>query len=107
MEGMVFMGNVCSVWSKIIAREIHPSLEGDKLEELYNPSRSMMSKRLFVNLGAAAKGLLSIGNPRCAHMGCKLHWNATEKSWDCVCHGSRFEKNGGSIDNPAKKRIRP
>ena len=77
-----------------------------KLAELYCPQRPMASRQLFINIGAAAKGLLSIGKPRCAHMGCKLHWNAGEKSWDCACHGSRFDKEGHVINNPAKKGIR-
>jgi len=74
--------------------------------ELFNPQRSMMSWQLPKNLGAAARGLLSFGGPRCAHMGCKLHRNSAEQSWDCSCHGSRFEKNGNIIDNPAKRGIR-
>jgi len=77
-----------------------------ELEEVFNPQRSMMSWQLPINLGAAAKGLLSFGGPRCAHMGCKLHLNTAEQSWDCACHGSRFEKSGHIIDNPAKKGIR-
>lgn len=76
------------------------------LEDLYSPQRSMLSSQLLMNIGGAAKGLLSIGGPRCAHMGCKLHWNAVEKSWDCSCHGSRFCESGQVIDNPAKKELR-
>jgi len=75
-------------------------------EDVFTPQRSMLSRQLMVNIGAAAKGLLSVGGPRCAHMGCKLHWNAIEQSWDCSCHGSRFEKDGYVADNPAKRRIR-
>lgn len=76
-------------------------------EEVFNPGRSMITRQLMINIGSAAKGLLSVGGPRCAHMGCKLHWNSVEQSWDCTCHGSRYEENGYIIDNPAKKRIRP
>ena len=78
-----------------------------KWEALYTPQRSMLSRQLFVNLGAAAAGLLSIGGPRCSHMGCKLHRNRAENSWDCACHGSRFDQDGNVMDNPAKKEIRP
>jgi hypothetical protein len=94
--------------SMVAAEILRDLIVSDKseLEELYNPSRSMMSRQLFVNIGSAAKGLLSVGGPRCTHMVCKLHWNAVEKSWDCSCHGSRFGKNGGVIDNPAKRGIR-
>ena len=42
---------------------------------------------------------------RCSHMGCKLVWNATEQSWDCPCHGSRFDAKGNLLDNPAQKKL--
>ena len=74
--------------------------------ELYHPRRSMLTAQLFSNIGAAAVGLLSLGGPRCAHMGCKLHKNRAEGTWDCACHGSRFGKNGTLIQGPAKKGLR-
>lgn len=38
---------------------------------------------------------------RCRHMGCELQWNTEELSWDCPCHGSRFDYDGNLLDNPA------
>lgn len=40
---------------------------------------------------------------RCPHLGCQLEWNSDEKSWDCPCHGSRFDYAGHLIDGPAQK----
>ena len=40
---------------------------------------------------------------RCPHLGCRLEWNPDEKSWDCPCHGSRYDYRGRLIDNPAVK----
>ncbi|MBQ7288222.1 MAG: FAD-dependent oxidoreductase [Clostridia bacterium] len=40
---------------------------------------------------------------QCPHLGCQLEWNPDEKSWDCPCHGSRYDYKGHLIDNPAQK----
>lgn len=41
----------------------------------------------------------------CPHLGCELEWNPEEKSWDCPCHGSRFDYKGKLLDGPAQKNI--
>ncbi len=43
---------------------------------------------------------------KCPHLGCQLAWNPDERSWDCPCHGSRFDYKGNLINNPAMKGIR-
>lgn len=42
---------------------------------------------------------------KCPHLGCELAWNPEEKTWDCPCHGSRFDYNGNLMDDPAQKGI--
>ncbi len=46
-----------------------------------------------------------IVSTKCAHLGCQLHWNADELTWDCPCHGSRFDYKGKLIEGPANKDI--
>ena len=41
----------------------------------------------------------------CPHMGCKLIFNEIENTFDCPCHGSRFDINGKCIQSPANKDI--
>ncbi|MEF9961004.1 MAG: FAD-dependent oxidoreductase [Cellulosilyticaceae bacterium] len=43
-----------------------------------------------------------IVSTRCPHLGCQLEWNPDELSWDCPCHGSRFDFKGNLINNPAQ-----
>lgn len=39
---------------------------------------------------------------KCPHLGCQLEWNPDEKSWDCPCHGSRFDYRGKLLEGPAQ-----
>ena len=44
---------------------------------------------------------------KCPHMGCQVVWNPDEKTWDCPCHGSRFDPCGHVIDAPAVADLSP
>ncbi len=44
--------------------------------------------------------------PNCPHMGCRLEWNPEEETYDCPCHGSRFDRTGHLLDGPAQNNCR-
>ncbi|MDT4919083.1 MAG: hypothetical protein QOH89_3783 [Pseudonocardiales bacterium] len=50
-------------------------------------------------------GVLHAVSLRCTHLGCLLHFNAAETSWDCPCHGSRFDVEGGVLEGPATEPL--
>lgn len=43
----------------------------------------------------------------CPHLGCIVHWNSLEKTFDCPCHGSHFDRFGKVINGPAKGDLQP
>lgn len=51
------------------------------------------------------QGRVHLVSLRCPHMGCELKWNPQERSWDCPCHGSRFDYEGRLLDSPSTASI--
>lgn len=89
--------------SMVSAMILTEMIQGRKSEyaDVYSPSRSAFHPQLALNMFESIKGLITPTAPRCPHMGCALKYNRQEHSWDCPCHGSRFEENGKLINNPA------
>ncbi|QAA30341.1 FAD-dependent oxidoreductase [Clostridium manihotivorum] len=50
-------------------------------------------------------GNLHVVNTTCTHLGCELEWNEAEKTWDCPCHGSRFNYDGDNVEGPAFNKL--
>ncbi|CAN5346267.1 hypothetical protein BH09BAC1_BH09BAC1_17030 [soil metagenome] len=49
----------------------------------------------------SSDGKMEVCSAVCPHLGCIVHFNQAEKSWDCPCHGSRFQTDGSVIEGPA------
>lgn len=100
-SGFCKWGMTGAMLSAMILKDLVQEKENE-FAELFSPSRNMLKPQLVSNLGHALKGWLTFGKgKRCSHLGCTLHWNEKEKTWDCPCHGSRFGIGGQRMENPA------
>jgi hypothetical protein len=97
-------GMTSSMVSAMILSDMVTGKRND-FAKVFSPHRSILKPQLFVNAFEATRNLLTPTIKRCPHMGCALKWNPLEHTWDCPCHGSRFDNNGKIIDNPSMKSI--
>jgi glycine/D-amino acid oxidase-like deaminating enzyme len=76
-------------------------------DNIYTPQRNDLFAGIIETIPHIGVVVASFWNrlfrrgPVCSHMGCKLKWNKDEQTWDCPCHGSRFDAKGQIINNPA------
>lgn len=88
---------------------------GDRIKGLFDsPEKLQANEGRLVTVGgqkvAAYRdehGALHQVSAVCPHLGCIVDWNAAEKSWDCPCHGSRFDCDGKILHGPAVNRLEP
>lgn len=72
--------------------------KGCKLTSL---NRIVINKNLFKNIFTSLKNLINLKKPRCTHLGCNLIYNKEEKTYECPCHGSIYNKEGQIMKGPA------
>jgi len=76
--------------------------EVKSVDEIANDSGAVMRRGLHkIAVYRDAAGALHEHSAACPHLGCVVHWNRSEKTWDCPCHGSRFDCRGKVINGPA------
>jgi Rieske Fe-S protein len=80
--------------------------EADSVRELRRGA-GMIVKSKSGKLAAYrdSKGTMHKRSAVCPHMGCIVRWNQAEKTWDCPCHGSRFNATGEVIAGPAESGL--
>lgn len=59
-----------------------------------------------IALYKSTEGTLTALSPVCTHAGCIVAWNDAEKSWDCPCHGGRYDNSGKVLTGPPRKDLK-
>ncbi|HEY9006182.1 FAD-dependent oxidoreductase [Ohtaekwangia sp.] len=60
-----------------------------------------------IALSKDSEGMLHAVSPVCTHMKCSVSWNLTEQTWDCPCHGARYDPDGKVLTGPASHNLEP
>ena len=75
-------------------------------DEIKSNSGSIVEvNREKVGIYKSPTGKIYAVKPFCTHLGCQLSWNDIDKTWDCPCHGSRFDFMGKNLYDPAFKNL--
>ncbi len=101
--------NKWGMTSSMVAAMLLSDMVQDKqpaFAPVFSPARSMLTPQLMINGFNAMVSMLRFREKTCPHLGCALQWNRAEHSWDCPCHGSRFDADGRLLDNPAMGGLR-
>ncbi|RYF87263.1 MAG: FAD-dependent oxidoreductase, partial [Chitinophagaceae bacterium] len=84
---------------------------GEKLEQLSSlaPGEGKMVsyEGEKIALFKDEEGSLHAVSPVCTHMKCEVKWNDAERSWDCPCHGARYNFDGKVLTGPASHDVAP
>ena len=71
---------------------LHPIKNKDEMKNMLKESSSSLVLKKFTKPH----------NPTCQHLGCELSWNSITKTWDCPCHGSRYNNDGKLLYGPSQ-----
>jgi len=93
--------------SMVAARLLADKMRGvaNDYADIFAPNRSIWKPQLFSNSFETLTNFIYPTTKRCPHLGCALKWNKQEHTWDCSCHGSRFDADGRCLNNPANKDL--
>lgn len=76
------------------------------LDKIKNDSGSIVEiNNQKIGVYKDISGKIYAVKPVCTHLGCLLSWNDIDKTWDCPCHGSRFNFDGKNLYDPAFKNL--
>lgn len=81
--------------------------EMKEMEEILpGEARIIVKDNHKIAVHRSQEGVLTATSAICTHLGCVVHFNNAEETWDCPCHGSRFSTTGEVIEGPALKPLK-
>jgi Rieske Fe-S protein len=98
---------LASTISKHYAEWLKPRGNGHLRELAPGAGRVIRRGRRQLAVSRDDDGVLYACSAVCPHLGCTVHWNSHERSWDCPCHGSRFSARGELLNGPALRGLKP
>ncbi len=99
MKGMLVQSTNSLVLDKLKSANMN-------FDEIKNNSGSIIEiQHQKVGIYKSSDGKIYAVKPFCTHLGCLLSWNDVDKTWDCPCHGSRFNFQGINLYDPAFKNL--
>jgi glycine/D-amino acid oxidase-like deaminating enzyme/nitrite reductase/ring-hydroxylating ferredoxin subunit len=96
----VFTENL-NVVSRVVKDRITPSELSDADEIPRGEGRLVRTHGKMLAVYRDDAGETHVRSAVCTHLGCIVRWNDAERSWDCPCHGSRFDVDGAVLNGPA------
>ncbi len=94
-----------------VARQYGDWLTGGEvkaLEEIHADSGAVLRRGLSkIAVYRDESGAFHEYSAKCPHLGCVVQWNGAEKTWDCPCHGSRFDRYGHVMNGPSNRDLAP
>lgn len=99
MKNMIVQSTNSLLFNKIRHSNIN-------FDEIANNSGSIVEvNNQKIGIYKNSDGKIYAVKPICTHLGCLLSWNDIDKTWDCPCHGSRFNFDGKNLYDPAFKDL--
>lgn len=90
---------------QMVEKAVGLDIEAESIEDVAEGDGKIISSADRSYALSRIGGTLRKLSATCTHMGCTVAWNAAEMSWDCPCHGSRFDRDGEVLNSPATRPL--
>jgi glycine/D-amino acid oxidase-like deaminating enzyme/nitrite reductase/ring-hydroxylating ferredoxin subunit len=100
-----FVKENADVVKEFIAKRINVGKIDGLAELAHNEAKVVKYEGETVALYKDESGSIHALNPVCTHAKCVVAWNSAERTWDCPCHGARYNINGDVLTGPARKGL--